>query len=108
MPKLISQFATALEAFRLRKKHLRSDSGETSGANVTDIATVDRDQAGGRVDVFFGHRRTRSTVAIVRHEKLFTFEVRRTVAVALETRLAAEASERRRALAEFLEQWRQR
>jgi len=107
MPKLISQFATAYEAFRLRKNHLRSDSGETSGANRTDIATVDRNQANGRVDVFFSHRRTRSTVSIVRHDKLFTFEVRRAEAVALETRLAAAASERRNALAEFLEQWRQ-
>lgn len=86
---LISQCGAAFEAFRLRKEF------------------VDRDQADGRVDVFFDHRRSRSTVAMVRDDNLFTFEVRRTMAVALEARLAAGHAERRRALAEFLEQWRQ-
>lgn len=104
--KAISQRAAAFEALRLRREFLGPADGRTPGAKVTDTAAADRDQAGGRVDVFYDHRRTRSTVAIIRHDKLFTFEVRRTVAVALEARLAAGNSERRRALAEFLEPWR--
>jgi len=59
------------------------------------------------VNVFFGHRRVRSTVAITTRNNLFTFEVRRSQAMALQTRLANSPRERAHALAEFIGRWRQ-
>lgn len=103
---LISQCAAAFGALRLRRDHLQFNNGEISGANMTDIAT-NRQQPPGRIEVFFDHRRTRSTVALIRRDQLFTFEVRRSEAEALQSRLAINPREHGHALAEFIGRWRQ-
>lgn len=77
---------------------------------MTDFISIDQHERRGCtvVHVFFDHRRTRSTVAMMRRDKLFTFEVRRSEAVALQTWLADRACERGHALAEFIGRWRQK
>jgi hypothetical protein len=59
------------------------------------------------VHIFFDHRRTRSTIAMTTVDNIYSFDVPRTEAVALQQNLAASPGNEARVLAAFVEQWRQ-
>jgi hypothetical protein len=73
---------------------------------MTDVISINRFKRRGCTAVHTYFERTRSTVTMASPSGVFSFEVPRTEAVALHTRLADSPANEARVLVEFIERWR--